>query len=148
MAEFNFATESTRFECTRCASCCSLDVLLSDRELHELGKDADMKWRTTRKVMAGSGLVCCLLQLHSCSVYGSRPKLCRVYPFFALAVAELELFHIEIPGTAVRVRGEDGEEYVLTYDDRCPGIGHGRTNDWSEIVSTVLSHLKEFKATP
>lgn len=148
MDEFNFVTESTRFECTRCASCCSLDVLLSDRELDGLGENADKKWRTTRKVMGGSGPLCCLLRLRSCSIYGSRPKLCRVYPFFALAVTELELFHIDIPEASVKVRGEDGRVYVLTYDDRCPGVGRGGTCDWSRVVSTVLSHLKEFDIKP
>lgn len=155
MPEFNFVIPSTRFKCTRCAQCCSLDVMLSRIELEQLGRDADPKWKTTRKVMGKSGPVCCLLDSNICTIYASRPKLCRVYPFFAIPIAELELFHIVIPDDAVRVKAKDGDMYVIIYDDRCPGTScdpgitgsaGGDHCNCQDVVSLTLEHLGEFEA--
>jgi len=161
MPEFNFVTSSTRFKCKRCAKCCSLDVLLSRNELEQLGENADLKWRTTRKVMGKSDPICCLLNSKTCTIYSSRPKLCRLYPFFAISVAELELFKVGIPEEAIKVKGKNDELYVVIYDDRCPGTDwrkrSGDTNpsknrdnnmdacNCQDVVSLTLEHLEDFR---
>jgi len=143
MVYFNFVTPSTRFKCSRCARCCSLDVMLSDEEMARLSDNTDLKWHTTKKVMDGSNLTCCLLEGNACKIYESRPKLCRVYPFFAIPAADLERFGIQVPDAAIRLRGEDGEKYLIIYDDTCPGIGRDGACNWPEVVSLTISHLRE-----
>jgi len=118
--------------------------MLSDEEMARLGDNVDYKWRTTKKVMDGSNLTCSLLRGNACTIYESRPKLCRVYPFFAIPAADLERFGIQIPGAAIRLTGEDGEKYLIIYDDACPGIGRGGACNWPEVVSLTISHLREF----
>jgi Fe-S-cluster containining protein len=142
--EFNFATDATLFECTRCSRCCSLDVMLSDEEMERLGEDVDRKWHTTRKVMGASDPVCCLLKGNACSIYESQPKLCRVYPFLAVPVLDLEAIKEPIPESAIRIL-DGGESYVVIYDEKCPGIGNGRASNWPEIVSITKSHIRDFE---
>jgi Fe-S-cluster containining protein len=145
--EFNFTTGATLFSCTRCSRCCSLDVALSEEEMEKLGEDdVDRRWRTTRKVMGPSDPVCCLLKGNACTIYKSRPKLCRVYPFFAVPVAELDAIKVPIPESAIRVL-DQGESYVIIYDERCPGIGKGCACNWPEVVSIIKSHTREFEKT-
>jgi len=144
MVDFNFVTSSTRFQCSRCTRCCSLDVMLSDEEMKRLGDSIDHKWHTTKKVMDGSNFNCCLLQGNACTIYESRPKLCRAYPFFAIPAADLERFETQVPDAALHLTGEDGERYLIIYDDACPGVGRGGTCNWPEIVSLTISHLNEF----
>jgi len=147
--EFNFVSPAVSFECTRCAKCCSLDVMLSDREMEELGENSDREWRTTKKVYRGSVALCSFLEGSSCTIYNSRPQLCRLYPFFAILEDDFRRFGIEVPDSAVRTRGRGGV-YLIIYDDGCPGIrnecGGDRTGpDWSEVVAITESHLNEFK---
>jgi len=118
--------------------------MLSDEELTSLADNVDSKWRTTKKVMDGSNLTCSLLQDNACKIYESRPKLCRVYPFFAIPAADLERFGIPVPDAAIHLIGDDGEKYLIIYDDACPGVGRGVACNWSEIVSLTISHLSEF----
>lgn len=134
----SFASNSTRFMCTRCAKCCSFDVSLSDKEIREFGDDADLKWRTTRRVVRNGVPVCCFLEGNICKIYDKRPKICRLYPFFAICVEDLAALKVRIPKRALRVEYE-GLTYFFTYDDQCPGIGNGFTPDWNEIAS--LSYL-------
>jgi len=142
--EFIFATADTSFNCTRCSRCCSLDVMLSDREMEALGRDADPKWHTTRKVFKGKEPVCCELQGNACTIYTTRPKLCRIYPFFAIPVADLEAIGEAVPDSALRIMA-NGEAYVVAYDDRCPGMGQKGPLDLAEIVSITIDHRSEFE---
>lgn len=142
--EFNFATNATLFGCTRCSRCCSLDVMLSNEEMERLGEDVDRRWRTTRKVMGASDPVCCLLKGNSCTIYGSRPKLCQVYPFLAVPVNDLEAIKVPTPESAIRI-SDQGESYVIIYDENCPGIGKGSACNWPEVVSITKSHIREFE---
>ena len=145
MADFNFVTNSTHFQCSRCTRCCSLDVMLSDEEMARLGDNADHKWRTTKKVMDSSNLICSLLQGKSCKIYESRPKLCRVYPFLAINKADLVNFGIKVPDAAICLVGEDSEKYFIIYDEECPGVGKGGASNWPEIVAFSISHFRDFK---
>ncbi len=147
MREFDLVTESTTFRCRRCAKCCSLDAMLSDAETKALGKNADRRWRTTKKVPSGGERVCALLDGNSCRIYGERPKLCRVYPFMAAPVSEFKELGLTLDANALRHVGSDGEEYVAFYDELCPGIGHdgsaNRVQIWN-VVELTIAHIHEF----
>ncbi|MGQ9781366.1 MAG: YkgJ family cysteine cluster protein [Nitrososphaeria archaeon] len=131
----NSVEQSTGFKCKRCASCCSLDVLLDDDEIRYFGETVDLKWCTTKKLFRGSSLVCCYLKGKKCMVYEHRPRLCRAYPFSSMPESDVKNLDISVPSTAMRIRGEDGNWYLITYDDECPGVGEGDAVDWQQIVS-------------
>lgn len=145
MANFNFVTHSTHFQCSRCTRCCSLDVMLSDEEMARLGDNVDYKWRTTKKIMGSSNLICSLLQGRTCKIYESRPKLCRVYPFLAINATDLVSLGAKIPDEAICLVGEDDEKYYIIYDEACPGLGKGKASNWPEIVALSVSHFRDFK---
>jgi len=148
MADFRFVTPSTRFMCKRCTQCCSLDVMLSDEEMARLGDSCDREWHTTKKASWGSDMPCCLLRGRSCSIYESRPRLCRIYPFFAIPESEMSMFGILVEASASRFSGEDGEHYIIIYDEKCPGIGEGGecNFDWQAIVTITVDHKNDFRA--
>ncbi len=137
-----FASASTKFKCTRCARCCSFDVSLTDEEMRNFGENVDIKWRTTRKVVRDDVPVCCFLEGYLCKVYKSRPKICRVYPFFAICEEDLKALKIQAPKNAVRIEHE-GSTYFITYDDQCPGLGSGSTPNWKEIVAISYLYTSE-----
>ncbi len=171
MREYRFVTAATTFRCRRCARCCSLDVMLSDSEMEALGEAADRKWRTTRKEVRDCKLVCGLLEGNLCGIYVSRPKLCRVYPFMAAPVAEFQELGVQIGVGAKRVKaggdagssgsgvgggggggeageGGRGEEYVVMYDELCPGVGEGGDGGevkMGEVVALTLAHMQEMQ---
>lgn len=150
MREYLFVTASTTFRCKRCAKCCSLDVMLSDGEMDALGEAADRKWRTTMKKVKGSRLACCLLGGRSCTIYEARPKLCRVYPFMAAPVSEFVELGVPISVDAKRASAGGGEEYVVMYDELCPGVGDDGDGDggedmMAEVISLTRAHLQEMR---
>jgi|GEM_PF-786816 len=170
MREYRFVTAATTFRCRRCARCCSLDVMLSDSEMEALGEAADRKWRTTRKSVRDGELVCGLLEGKLCGIYGSRPKLCRVYPFMAAPVSEFQELGVPIGEGAKRVKagggvaggsgsggagevggggeGGQGEEYVVMYDELCPGVGEGGDGGevkMGEVVALTQAHMREMQ---
>ena len=137
-----FASASTSFKCKRCAKCCSFDVSLTNEELREFGENADLKWRTTKKVIRDGIPVCCFLEGNTCKLYERRPKVCRVYPFFAICEEDLNALKIPVPKGAVRVEYA-GATYFITYDDQCPGLGSGNTPNWKEIVELSYFYTNE-----
>ena len=143
MTEFNFVTALTRFECSRCTSCCSLDVMLSEKEMNQLGKNVDRDWRTTKKVIVNSSATCCLLNGKGCTIYESRPTLCRIYPFLGIPSADFDRLGISIPNEAIQILGDDKKRYAIIYDERCPGIGKGALCDYSVVVSLTMLHMSD-----
>jgi Fe-S-cluster containining protein len=122
--------------------------MLSDSELESLGESADRKWRTTKKIHSCGHLVCALLEGNSCKVYSSRPKLCRVYPFMAAPVLEFVELGLTIASDAIRHAGSNGVEYVILFDESCPGIGTSGGSDpvcVGRIVELTINHLADFK---
>lgn len=136
MQDLNFVTLSTRFKCKRCTKCCHLDVQLNDIEMETLREFADKKWRTTRKVFRENGLVCCLLDHISCTIYEKRPELCRMYPFSSVLESDLTKLGIKADNFAIRISGPDGQRYLIIYDEECPGIGKGNLFDRKQIFQT------------
>lgn len=132
MQDINFVSPSTRFKCKRCTKCCHLDVLLSDEEMELLGEFSDTKWCSTKKVFGKNGLVCCLLDGNSCTIYEKRPKLCRMYPFSVVLESDLIRLGIAAEDLAIRIHGSDGQRYLIIYDEECPGIGTGDICNRSE----------------
>lgn len=147
MAELKFLTPSTKFRCARCTRCCSLDVMLSDRELGRLGASADRGWRTTRKSFRGGRLVCSLLEGEACTIYKDRPILCRAFPFIAIPESEFLETGFEVDPNAIRVNPSGTEAYVIIYDPGCPGIGQGDPPDPNEILDLTIRHLREMSET-
>ena len=137
--------------------------MLSDSEMEALGEAADRKWRTTRKAVRDGELVCGLLEGKLCGIYGSRPKLCRVYPFMAAPVSEFQELGVPIGEGAKRVKagggsdsggagggdgGGRGEEYVVMYDELGPGVGVGGDGGevkMGEVVALTLAHMQEMQ---
>jgi len=136
-----FASPSTKFGCIRCAKCCSLDVSLTDEEIRNFCENVDLKWRTTKKVIKGNDLVCCFLDGNVCRIYERRPKICRVYPFFAICKEDLAALRVRIPKDAISIEHQ-GATYFITYDDQCPGLG-GEKPNWKEVVAVSYSYTRE-----
>jgi len=145
MISLNLVTDRTRFQCQRCTKCCSLDVMLSEREMAELGPCVDRAWRTTRKIRRGSRFICCLLKGADCSVYARRPLLCRLYPFFAVPLEQLKLLGEPLEEGALAISGSDGNAYYFIYDDSCPGMGKGEPVELEDILKMTGQHLSEME---
>ncbi|MEJ5293375.1 MAG: YkgJ family cysteine cluster protein [Candidatus Methanosuratincola sp.] len=143
MAELKFLTPSTKFRCTRCTRCCSLDVMLSDPEIRRLGASADWGWRTTKKSFRDGRLVCSLLEGDACTIYKERPILCRAFPFIAIPLSELLESGFQVDQDAIRVSLADTGTYVIIYEPECPGIGEGEPLDPMEILDLTIRHLRE-----
>src|SRR5512136_1345427 len=133
MINLNLVTDETLFECQRCTKCCSLDVMLSGREMKELQPNVDQAWHTTKKKRRESGFVCCLLEGSDCSIYPNRPLLCRLYPFFAVPSEQLALLGEPVPPGALTMNGPDGAHFHFIFDDNCPGMGKGASIKLNDI---------------
>jgi hypothetical protein len=120
----NFAyPKNVRFQCTRCALCCgdteakARRILLLKREAERISETTlrpveDFACRTEghepyvyemRKTISGE---CPFLEKDTCTVYASRPLVCRFYPF------ELRTLR---SGTL-----------VFSSTKECPGMGRGK----------------------
>jgi Fe-S-cluster containining protein len=146
MMNLNVVTDDTRFECQRCTKCCSLDVMLSGREMRELQPHVDQAWHTTEKRKKGSGFVCCLLEGIDCSIYKNRPLLCRLYPFFAVPSEQLALLGEPVPEGALTLNGSGGGHFYFIFDEECPGMGKGGPITLEGILELTLKHLSEMDA--
>lgn len=144
--KLNVVTGETRFQCQRCTRCCSLDVMLSGREMRELQPHVDRAWRTTSKRRGRRGPICSLLEGADCSVYSERPLLCRLYPFFAIPTEDLMILGENLPDGASVLESGPGKNYFFIYDDACPGMGKGSRVEVGPILQLVLQHLEEMEA--
>lgn len=145
MIALSLVTDKTRFQCKRCTKCCSLDVMLSDREMADLTPHVDRSWRTTKKSGRGKRLVCCLLDGDACGIYPNRPVLCRVYPFFAVPSEELALLAEPLQEGALKATADDGRVFYFLYDESCPGIGEGAPVPVEGVLELTLRHLSEME---
>jgi Fe-S-cluster containining protein len=146
MISLNLVTDKTRFQCQRCTKCCSLDVMLSEREMNELNPKVDRAWHTTKKTKRGSRFICCFLEGVECSIYAKRPLLCRLYPFFAVPSEQLALLREPLQEGALAITGSDGNSIYFIFDDNCPGVGKGETIALDSILQMTLQHLSEMEA--
>ncbi len=146
MINLNLVTDKTRFQCQRCTRCCSLDVMLSEREMSGLEPNVDRAWRTTKKTRRGSRFVCCLLEGIECSIYAKRPLLCRLYPFFAVPSDQLALLGEPLQEGALAITATDGNRIYFIFDDNCPGVGKGEAIVLDVILQMTLQHLSEMEA--
>lgn len=145
MISLNLVTDKTRFQCQRCAKCCSLDVMLSEMEMEALSPNVDRAWRTTKKVKQGTRYACCLLHGIDCSIYAQRPILCKVYPFFAVPSAQLALLGEPIQEGATPLSTSNGDVFYFIFDDACPGIGKGQPIALNSVLQLTLQHLSEME---
>jgi len=120
-AEFRYP-KSLRFKCSRCTQCCAdtetrtRHVLLFEKEADKISKFTSKPVEAFARRIAGhepylyemkkdEGGKCVFLIRKGCTVYASRPLVCRYYPF------ELKT---------------DGNEVLLfSPTNECPGIGAG-----------------------
>jgi len=88
----NISTEvATGIDCTQCANCCKALVVAPDfRDISELAQHTqistlDFKKKYMKKDTDGDLVFkqkpCPFLKNNKCSVYSSRPQLCRNYPY-------------------------------------------------------------------
>ena len=120
----NFAfPKNVRFQCTRCALCCgdteakARQILLLKKEAERISEATsrpvkDFACRTQghepyvyemRKSTSGK---CLFLSKDMCTVYASRPLVCRFYPF--------------------DLRSLQSGRLVFSLTKECPGVGTGR----------------------
>ena len=114
---------NVRFECTRCALCCgdtkvrARHILLLKKEAHKISETTsklveDFAFRIEghepyvyemRKGISGK---CVFLEKDDCTIYASRPLVCRYYPFELRTLQNGRLF--------------------FSSTKECPGMGRGR----------------------
>ncbi len=116
--------EDIRFRCTRCGLCCGNTrervrrVLLLDSDVERIvaatQKSVEEFAEKTRgrepyvyeMIKTGEGGKCFFLENERCTIYASRPLICRFYPF------------------ELRIVGNGKREFLCTTE--CPGIGRGK----------------------
>jgi Fe-S-cluster containining protein len=84
-------------DCTQCANCCrSLQVEFKNNELHVIAKTLGQSIEAFQKQSMSDGKVnppCPMLNGNLCSIYESRPDVCKSFP------------HLEQPGFVFRLMG-------------------------------------------
>ncbi len=74
----------TKFKCQRCGQCCRLRVKLYPRDIKRLNKAGKTGFMTFLGNLKRKNGYCIFLRFKngkaSCSVYKSRPDICRKYP--------------------------------------------------------------------
>jgi hypothetical protein len=121
--------EGLQFECTRCGKCCSGEpgfVWVTDQEIAEIAQAVgetperfealyvrNFAFRKSLREYANGD--CALLETETrlCKVHAVRPRQCRTWPFWDS--------NLLTPAAWQRTC------------DRCPGAGHGRLWELSEI---------------
>ena len=124
--------EGLRFACTRCGNCCSGEpgtVNVSDEEIEQLSRHVELETDAfrevyTRKLRGGDISLrekrngeCVFYRPGSgCSVYASRPRQCRTWPFWRAVVYSPERWAEE--------------------SDHCPGMNRGPLHEADAILRT------------
>jgi hypothetical protein len=120
----NFAyPKNVRFQCARCGLCCG-DTESKARHILLLKKEAESISETTSRAVEdfacrteghepyvyemrkSAGGQCLFLEKETCVIYGSRPLVCRYYPF--------------------ELRTTRNSRPVFSSTKECPGIGRGK----------------------
>lgn len=75
------------FECVRCGNCCRLGFIeLTDEDIRRIEGEGHMGFynltKSGEKKLKKSDGKCVFLVGDSCSIYESRPEVCRRFPFF------------------------------------------------------------------
>ena len=146
-----FASTDTKFQCTICGDCCQLEVFLTSADVEKIRrrrgaeKYAEELSRSRSTLAASEGKPACLFLRHNrCSIYESRPLLCRIYPFFPIAAEDLEASGLTMSSNAVRI-AYGSTVYYFSMNRDCPGLGRGPIPEWGDILSTWLQYVKEEK---
>jgi len=116
--EFTYPAK-VRFECSRCGLCCGdtehkkRHILLLEAEAKQIASDTSKqidefaqpiqcKQPYTFEMKKGSDGKCLFLKENQCSIYQSRPLICRFYPFDLRFDQEKQVhnfdFTVECPG--------------------------------------------------
>jgi uncharacterized protein len=121
-AEFRYP-KNIRFKCSRCTRCCGdtetriRHVLVFEKEAQRISKDTSKPLEAfgfrvvghepyLYEMKKGKGGKCVFLEGKDCSIYASRPLICRYYPF-ELKTARNKIF-------------------LFSPTKECHGIGLGR----------------------
>ena len=122
MSKFNYPI-SVRFRCIRCGICCgdtkdkSRHVLLLKNEVEQIAKATGRQIFNfaakiednapySYKMKKRKNGKCVFLENNRCTIYSSRPLICRFYPF------ELQV--------------SQDRKYQFLFTKECPGIMRGR----------------------
>jgi Fe-S-cluster containining protein len=130
------------FECNQCGLCCgdtkekTRHILLLESEAHEISAKTGLPIEGFA-VEAANGLPyvyeikklcqgkCIFLENSQCTIYNSRPLICRFYPF------ELRF-------------DQNKETYIFNYTIECPKIGEGKAltiKDFEELFFLAKQRL-------
>jgi len=120
---FNYPT-TVRFRCVKCGICCG-DTKEKTRHILLLRTEAEQVAKTTSQPVSKFAVKirnktpyvyemkkraedekCFFLENNRCTIYSSRPLICRFYPF------ELKISH--------------NGKYTFLFTEECPGISKGR----------------------
>jgi Fe-S-cluster containining protein len=120
-AEFRYP-RNVRFKCSRCAQCCGdtkariRHVLLLEKEAERISKFSNKPVEAFAcrivghepylyEMKKGKGGKCVFLERKDCTIYASRPLICRYYPF--------------------ELKTEGNEVFLFSPTDECSSIGVG-----------------------
>jgi|YelNatPaOPRAMG01_1025707.scaffolds.fasta_scaffold149255_1 Fe-S-cluster containining protein len=133
----NVSFPNIRFECTLCGKCCIQDdknrrlIILTGKDVNEISNETGLKTedfsdRSSNEkypfIMKLVEQKCFFLEPSGkCSIYSSRPLVCRFYPF---------------------VMQKIGDKYVFHADPSCPGLGKGKYLD-REYFEKLVEEAEE-----
>jgi Fe-S-cluster containining protein len=136
-----YSFSQCQFECTKCGLCCgdteqkTRHILLLESEAAEISQKTSRKPEEFCEAIIGKEPYvyemkktvgkCIFLKDNQCTIYESRPLICRFYPF------ELKFC-------------EDQDKYLFTATLECPGIGKGKTlckDDFEKLFLLALQRL-------
>ena len=141
----------TTFSCLRCGRCCKLEVVVSESELKTIEEKYPEKVKEVERIRKYKQIShelysllfstekhseCIFLKNNLCTIHNYKPVLCKLYPYFPLPLSVLSsLYTLNLKDIVVVESKRNGERYVISYDEDCPGIGRGSSEpDWDYLV--------------
>lgn len=136
--------EHLRFRCEKCGLCCgntrykSRNILLLEHEIvrisertskaaEEFSEKVINESHFTHRMKKSNGS-CMFLKQNLCSIYDTRPIICRFYPFSLKSI--------------------EGNTFVFSSTDECPGVGNGpllREAYFKRLFAEFKGAMKEWK---
>jgi Fe-S-cluster containining protein len=139
VSKFNYPI-SVRFRCIRCGICCgdtkdkSRHILLLKNEVEQIAKATGRQIFNfaakiednapySYKMKKRKNGKCVFLENNRCTIYSSRPLICRFYPF--------------------ELKAMNNRKYTFLYTNECPGINKGQVlNEGYYRLMFLLAHDK------
>ena len=161
------ATKGIKFECQRCAKCCSGEVVLTYWDVERILKEhTDLKAAIVPTISprySNLGSIFSILHVHqprqngpgwcfyfrdnACMIYEARPLACQIYPFSIELKKSIKKKGKFPKRTPVFRDSNTSLAYVVVYDPNCPGIGKGKEVGFEEIFSLESQNIIQILQT-